>query len=256
MELLAVGVLAFYAAGYFVLAGADLGTGMLFGYLGRGRAERRMVRLAIAPFFLTTEVWLVATVGVVAGVFPALEKPLIHGHYEAVVLLLAGWIIRDLGLWFYGGGGRVPLVAITAGSWAVAIAWGLVFSGITGLSPLAGVPVVAALFCVHGLTFAALRLSGGPRERARRLSGASGERVAFAVTAGTMALLCLMTGSRLPLRDSVVEGAGLVPVLAVVTPLLVGAQVWVWWMFRRRVSPDDPDPLGAMPRAAQASSGT
>ncbi|MFI0422884.1 cytochrome d ubiquinol oxidase subunit II [Spongiactinospora sp. 9N601] len=251
MELLAIGVLAFYAVGYLVLAGADLGAGMLLPYLGRTRAERRLVRLAVTPFFLTTEVWLVAAVGVIAGVFPALEETLIGGHYAAVVLLLFGWVVRDLGLWLYGGGGRTAVAAITAGSWTVAVSWGLLISGITGLSPLAGVPLVAALFGAHGLTFAALRLPGAPRRRARRpwrgavrLSGAFGERVAFGVTAVALAALGVLAGGRLPLRDSLAEPTFLVPVMAVVTPLLLATQVWAWWTFRRRVSDDDPDPLG------------
>ncbi|RBQ15605.1 cytochrome d ubiquinol oxidase subunit II [Spongiactinospora rosea] len=248
MELLAIGVLACYAVGYLVLAGADLGAGMLLPYLGRTRAERRLVRLAVMPFFLTTEVWLVAAVGVIAGAFPALEETLIGGNYTAVVLLLFGWVVRDLGLWLYGGGGRTAVAAITAGSWTVAVSLGLLLSGIAGLSPLVGVPLVAALFCAHGLTFAALRLPGAPRERAGRLwagtAARPGERVAFGVTAVALAALGVLAGARLPLRDSLAEPTFLVPVMAVVTPLLLATQAWAWWTFRHRVSADDPDPLG------------
>jgi cytochrome bd-type quinol oxidase subunit 2 len=122
------------------------------------------------------------------------------------------------------------------------------------MSPLVGVPVVVALFGAHGLTFAALRLGGPMRERARRLSGASGERAAFAVTALAMALLCVLAGTRLPLRESLTDAAFLVPVLAVVTPLLLASQAWAWWTFRHRVSESDPDPLGA--QAAQEPWGT
>ena len=64
MDTLALALLAFFATGYFVLAGADIGTGMLTPYLGRTDRERRLVIASFAPFFLGNEVWLIATAGV------------------------------------------------------------------------------------------------------------------------------------------------------------------------------------------------
>src|SRR5690606_21176868 len=70
-------ILAFFALGYLVLAGADIGVGMALPYLGRTPEERREVIAAIAPFFLGNEVWLVVTAGVLAGLFPKLEGELL-----------------------------------------------------------------------------------------------------------------------------------------------------------------------------------
>ncbi|MEV0593101.1 cytochrome d ubiquinol oxidase subunit II [Nonomuraea cavernae] len=237
-------ILAFFALGYLVLAGADIGVGMLLPYLGRSGAERRVVIAAIAPFFLGNEVWLVATGGVLAGLFPELESELITGHYNLVVVLLMSWVIRDMGLWLRG---RLPTAgwqrwcdgAVVAGSWGLALSWGMllghVLTGIDG--PLAALPalVVAALFATHGLTFAALRLHGEPHRRASMLSGGAGEARTFALTATALAVVGVLAGLRLPLSAGSAS-AVLVPVILALIPLLVAAQAWVWWTFRHRVT--------------------
>lgn len=236
-------VLAFFSLGYLVLAGADIGVGMLLPYLGRTPGERREVIAAIAPFFLGNEVWLVAAAGVLAGLFPHVEGVLMGGaNYLAVVGLLASWIIRDMGLWLRG---RVPAArwqafwdgAIVAGSWGLALSWGTLLSGIlVGISwPVALLPAlaVAVLFCTHGLAFAALRLRGVLRERARVLSPGDGEGRTFALTAAALAAIGILTGLRLPLEAG---NAWLVPVILVLIPFLVASQAWVWWTFRHRVT--------------------
>ncbi|WP_049559975.1 cytochrome d ubiquinol oxidase subunit II [Nonomuraea sp. SBT364] len=237
-------VLAFFALGYLVLAGADIGVGMLLPYLGRTPGERRETIAAIAPFFLGNEVWLVVTAGVLAGLFPALEAELLHENYPLVVVLLLAWVVRDMGLWLRGRvPGRVWQAAwdgaIVAGSWGLALCWGALLSvvalGIQG--PLLVLPALAltALFGTHGLAFAALRLRGVLRERAALLSGGAGELRTFALTAATLATVGALTGVRLePVAGT--SGALLVPVSLVMIPLLVAAQAWVWWTFRHRVT--------------------
>ncbi|RVX45272.1 cytochrome bd-type quinol oxidase subunit 2 [Nonomuraea polychroma] len=237
-------ILAFFALGYLVLAGGDIGVGMTLPYLGRSGAERREVIAAIAPFFLGNEVWLVATAGVLAGLFPELEGELLSGNYVLVVALLLSWIVRDMGLWLRG---RVPGWrwagfwdgATVAGSWGLALSWGLLLShvllGIQGPIALLPALVVAALFATHGLTFAALRLRGVLRERAAVLSGGAGEGRTYALTAAALAAVGVLAGLRLPLHPGT-AGSLLVPVILVLIPLLVAAQGWVWWTFRHRVT--------------------
>jgi cytochrome bd ubiquinol oxidase subunit II len=248
MEIIAVVLLAFFALGYLVLGGTDIGTGMVLPYLGRGTAERRLVITAIAPFFLGNEVWLVATAGVLAGAFPVLEGELLTGQFPVVVALLAGWVVRDMGLWLRGrAGGRGWAAgcdtAIVAGSWTVALSWGWLLAGLlgghvervaTGPGAVLVVAGTAVLFAAHGLAFAALRLTGPPWARARAAYGRSGEPAAAAVTATGMLALGLAAGSRLPLAASAADPAtlaALVPALLVVTPVLVAAQAWVWRTF-------------------------
>ncbi len=237
-------ILAFFVLGYLVLAGADIGVGMLLPYLGRTPGERRETIAAIAPFFLGNEVWLVAAAGVLVGLFPKAEGELLAGHYSLVVVLLLSWVIRDMGLWLRGrvAGRRWQWLwdgAIVAGSWGLAVSWGLLLSDVLlGMSgPLALLPalVLAALFATHGLAFAALRLRGTLRERAAVLSGGAGEVRTLALTAATMAVVGVLAGLRLPLVPGT-SGALLTPVILVIMPLLVASQAWVWWTFRHRVS--------------------
>ncbi|WP_067967311.1 cytochrome d ubiquinol oxidase subunit II [Nocardiopsis trehalosi] len=155
--------------GYFVLAGCDIGLGMLLPHLARTPAERRRLVAAAAPYFLGTEVWLVGAVGVVAGLFPALKAALVADLWPVLTALLAGWLLRDAGLWFRSrvaapAWHRTWEAAITAGSWVLAGAWGLVVGGLlAGGSPaspfaLACAVCVTALFALRGAAFGAERL--------------------------------------------------------------------------------------------------
>jgi cytochrome bd-type quinol oxidase subunit 2 len=236
-------VLAFFALGYLVLAGADIGVGMVLPYLGRTAAERREVIAAIAPFFLGNEVWLVATAGVLAGLFPELEGELLSGNYTVVVALVLSWVVRDMGLWLRG---RMPGArwqtfwdgAIVAGSWGLALSWGALLSHVlVGMPPalVVAVLVVAALFATHGLAFAALRLRGRLRERAAVLSGGAGEARTYLLTAAALVAVGMLAGLRLPLEPGT-SGPVLVPVILTLIPMLVAAQGWVWWTFRHRVT--------------------
>ncbi|MER6997478.1 cytochrome d ubiquinol oxidase subunit II [Streptomyces sp. NPDC000410] len=253
METLALVLLGFFAAGYFVLAGADIGTGMLAPHLGRDERERRLVIASFAPFFLGNEVWLIATAGLLVGCFPDLEGELLSGQAPVVVALLAGWITRDMGLWLRGRtGGRAWRAvcdgALVCGSWAIALAWGwllaALFAGAPGAvatGPVAALTAaaVAALFAVHGLGFAAMRLTGAPYERARRLVGRTGPGKSFALTSVLMGGVPLFAGGGLEIGSYVADDATLgllVPALLVITPLLVAVQAWTWHAFRHRVT--------------------
>lgn len=237
-------VLAFFALGYLVLAGADIGVGMVLPYLGRTPRERREVIAAIAPFFLANEVWLVVTAGVLAGFFPRLEGELLGGNYAAVLALLLSWVIRDAGLWLRGRvAGRLWQTwwdgAIVIGSWGLALSLGgLLGQVLIGLSgPVVVLPMaaLAALIGSHGLAFAALRLRGAPRHRTAVLSGNAGEARTFVLTAAALTVVAVLAGLRLPL-DAGSSGAWLTPVILALIPPLVAAQAWVWWTFRHRVT--------------------
>ncbi|GIG63848.1 cytochrome d ubiquinol oxidase subunit II [Phytomonospora endophytica] len=254
MEYAAVALLALYGLGYLVLGGADIGAGMLLFALGKGDRERRLVVSAIAPAFLGTEVWLVATAGVLVGAFPSLEGELLTALFPAVVTLLIGWVVRDVGLWSRGrvdarGWRTVCDVAVCAGSWTVAGAWGLVFVGageagigragpVPGIGSLMLAALVAAVFACHGLGYAGLRLGGAVGARVARTAGRIGAWRLYALTSAAMALVGLGIGTRLPLLETVADGATLavlVPALLVVTPFLLAAQAGMWWLFRGRV---------------------
>jgi cytochrome bd ubiquinol oxidase subunit II len=267
LETLAAALLGFFTVGYFVLGGADIGLGMLLPYLGRspsrtsaGRSqERRRVIAAIGPFFLGNEVWLIAAAGVFIGCFPDLEGELFQGQSTVLLALLTGWVVRDSGLWWrrhlQSRGFRLLAdCLVTGGSWAVALSWGLLLTGVLsgswdapaetgigervgGLLAVPGALLVAALFAAHGAAFGALRLTGTPYEQAHRLIGRGGRT--FTLTALLMGVLPLTAGARLPLAQSAAGGPVLgllVPTLLLITPLLVAAQMWLWHTFRHRSS--------------------
>jgi cytochrome d ubiquinol oxidase subunit II len=164
-------LLGFFGIGYFVLAGADIGVGMLLPFLGR---DRRLTIAAIAPFFLGNEVWLVTTAGLLNALFPVLQGDVFGRTWGALVVLVAGWVIRDMGLWLRGRreGSRWRSCwdgATVAGSWAVAGSWGVAIGLLMG----GGAPLFAVttcgLFALHGAVFAALRL-GTDAAAARRIA--------------------------------------------------------------------------------------
>lgn len=256
METIAVVVLAFYAVGYFVLGGADIGAGMLLPILARGPAERRLMVAAIVPFFLANEVWLIATAGILVGLFPRLEGALLSGLFPLFVALLAGWVTRDMGLWFRGrmDGDRAGAWAwratcdgaITLGSWVVAGSWSWIFAGLIAgypygviTEPAAAVAVLAllAVFALHGMAFTGLRVSGDLRERLARWLG-TGTRGGFTITSAVMTGVVLVAGSNLALTGSAASKATLdwlVPAMMIVTPVLLLAQAWTWKLFGHRL---------------------
>lgn len=278
MTTFAYALLGFFAIGYFVLAGADIGVGMLLPVLGR---DRRLTIAAIAPFFLGNEVWLVATAGLLTALFPVMEGDIFGRVWGAVVVLVTGWIVRDMGLWLRGrrdGSGWQAFWdwSTVVGSWAVAASWGVAIGVLVG----GGGPLLAvttcALFALHGSVFAALRLGAeAPRTLARRVApvalvagvacalvasaghfgrtapyavaigallllawlalGTRRHAVALAATALAMATVPLLAAANLPDATATHDATLTFTVTAVMTPLLVAAQAWVWWTFRGRV---------------------
>ena len=128
-------LLAAFVVGYLVLAGADVGLGLLMPRVARSAGQRRSALAAIAPYFLASEVWLVAALGVLAGLFPSVEHHVVGRLWPALAALALAWLIRDAGLWLWR---RVPSArwravwegAVVAGSWGLALSWGLILAGL------------------------------------------------------------------------------------------------------------------------------
>ncbi len=253
METLAVVVLSWCALAYAVLGGADLGVGIVLHHLGRDAGQRRVVLAAIAPFFLGDEVWLVATVGVLAGAFPALEARLVHGLAAALVPLAVAWVVRDMGLWLRGRVGRPGWArgcdaAVTAGSVTVVACWGWILAGLAAGPPaglpywpaaLSGAAAAVALVAAHGLGLARLRLTGVLRARAGAPAGRVGGAAVFAATGAALAAAVLLAGARWAPAGSAADPATLdvlVPALLAVLPPVLAVQAWGWLLFRHRVT--------------------
>lgn len=80
-------LLASFAVGYLILAGADVGLGLLMPRVARSAGQRRGALAAIAPYFLASEVWLVAVLGVLAGLFPSVEHHVVAHLWPALAAL-------------------------------------------------------------------------------------------------------------------------------------------------------------------------
>ncbi|MBO3751385.1 cytochrome d ubiquinol oxidase subunit II [Streptosporangiaceae bacterium NEAU-GS5] len=236
-------IFALLFAGYFALEGFTIGVGILLRL--RPHAARDLQVAAIAPFVLAGEVWLVALAGLLFGVFPLLEGDLLSGMYPLVVALLLAWILRDAALWFRrrGDGPRWrPAwdVVLSAASLALAIVWGMVLVAIMrgfpgGFDPLgvaAGVGVALA-YAFHGWTFATWRLAGHPAVDGASRRGRAVWLSALVAAAPALLTLAVVTPSLLdhmaPSATLNVIGFMVLPL----TPVMIGAQVWVWRTFSR-----------------------
>jgi cytochrome d ubiquinol oxidase subunit II len=241
MNAVALALASFFLLGYLILGGADIGVGMMSPLIARTDRRRRLIIATVAPFFLANEVWLVATAGLLAGAFPALEASLVHGLYPVTAPLLVAWVARDMSLWLRGrvesrGWRGLWDVVLTGASLILAFSWGLLLTTLlsgstehvrTDPATLLGALLITVLFGVHGWTFATIRL--GARRRIPR----------FLVTSAVIATIAVAAGSRIGpsayLADVSTLKFLLLPVVAVV-PLLVATQAWVWWVFRHRVT--------------------
>ncbi|MFG2074460.1 cytochrome d ubiquinol oxidase subunit II [Nonomuraea maritima] len=264
MEILWFAIFALLLIGYFALEGFDLGVGLLLPVLGRTPENRDRMVAAMAPYVLANEVWLVALAGTMFGVYPLLEGQVLSGLYPLVVAMLLSWVLRDAGLWFRrrldGARWRGFWDAMIAfGSLGLSFGWGMVlYAAATGFagSPvhpaglLLGV-VVSLLFAQHGRTFLAWRapamFSGSrsgsaasgdtqPGQAPGSFGGfRSGRALALTGVLATLPALGVLAGAAPYLVEASAPAATL-SVLSVmvlpITPVLVGAQVWVWRTFR------------------------
>jgi len=92
-----VSVLALSILLYVLLDGFDLGVGVLFG-LTRDEHRRRAMMSAVAPVWDGNETWLVVAGGVLWGAFPVVYATLFSALYLPLLLMLAGLILRGVGL--------------------------------------------------------------------------------------------------------------------------------------------------------------
>jgi cytochrome d ubiquinol oxidase subunit II len=92
-------VLALSILLYVLLDGFDLGIGILFG-LTRDEAKRRGMMAAVAPVWDGNETWLVVNGVVLWGAFPIVYATLFSAFYLALLLMLAGLILRGVAFEF------------------------------------------------------------------------------------------------------------------------------------------------------------
>ncbi|MBP0455179.1 cytochrome d ubiquinol oxidase subunit II [Kitasatospora sp. RG8] len=225
--------------GFFVLEGFDLGVGMLHTVVGRDEAGRRAAINTIGPLWDGNEVWLIVAAAAMFAAFPDWYATMFSGLYLALILLLAGLIVRGVSFEFRGKAGGVRWrrtwdTLLTCGSVLVPLLIGIAlgdllhglpidqnreFTGsfgdlFSGYSVFAGVTLV--LLCLlHGATFIALKTTGTVQGRAKLLA----RRIAPLTVLAVLAFL--------PWTHST-AGKGVLPdILDLVAMLAVLAAAWL-----------------------------
>ena len=90
--------LVFMLGCYVVLAGTDLGVGMLYLFVTRNEEERSQTIHSIRPFWKPNEVWLVAAGGTMFLAFPTALAASFSGFYLALTIVVWLLVFRGLGL--------------------------------------------------------------------------------------------------------------------------------------------------------------
>lgn len=237
MDLLALLLVGFFAAGASMFAGADIGAALRTGAF-KGDQQRRTALAGFGTLCLSHEVWIVATAALVNAFYATAEESLFLRAYPWIVLLLLGWLARNAGLWLRGrvnsrvwrwlcdraliGGARV-----FAASWGVVLAYA---SGGAWWAMAANALALPLLLARHGNAYLRLRLHEGPRPlRARPLLlgvlltlGASGAGFTVALATGLLAALALLTSDEMAQQNRDFPALA-ATAAAVLTPLLPAA---------------------------------
>src|ERR1700722_12194298 len=98
METLWFILIALMLITYVVLAGFDLGAGVIYPLIAKTPIERRLVLRSIGPVWDGNEVWLIAAGGTLYFAFPHLYASAFSGFYLPLMMFLWLLILRGLGI--------------------------------------------------------------------------------------------------------------------------------------------------------------
>ena len=84
--------------GYFILDGFDLGTGVLYPFLGKDEKDKATMRRAIGPVWDGNEVWLLTGGGALFAAFAPAYATTFSGFYLAIMLVLFALIVRAVSI--------------------------------------------------------------------------------------------------------------------------------------------------------------
>ncbi len=249
--------LAFLLAGYVVLDGYDIGTGILHLRLARDDAERRQLLATIGPLWDGNEVYLVAAGGTLFFAFPDLYAVSFSGFYLPLMIVLWLLIMRGIGIelrmhldspvWrglfdgffgisslllavFFGAamGNVIRGVPLQADGYFFLPLWtnwdvGPQPGVLDWYTVIAGVIALVAL-SLHGANYVALKTTGDLSLRARRAA----RLLWFPLVVFTLASL----GATLSIRPQLLDNYRRLPVLYLI-PALVGASLAGMWYGNR-----------------------
>lgn len=134
-------LIAVLIAGYFVLDGFDLGSGVLSPFVAKTEKEKAIVRRAIGPTWDGNEVWLLTAGGALFAAFAPAYATTFSGFYLAIMLVLFGLIVRAVSLEYRSHDskwGKVWDALFFLGSLLPALLFGVAIGNV-----LAGIPMNA-----------------------------------------------------------------------------------------------------------------
>ncbi|EAQ03561.1 putative quinol oxidase subunit ii transmembrane protein [Pseudooceanicola batsensis HTCC2597] len=201
------GLIAFAVLAYVILDGFDLGTGILFPFLG-GERDRGHAMDTIAPVWDGNETWLVLGGGGLFAVFPLAYAVIMPALYPPVIAMLLALIFRGVAFEFRHRNPRHKIlwdISFFGGSLIATLSQGLIlgalvqgievenraYSGgdwdwLTTFSLLTAVALVAG-YALLGATWLVMKTTGYLRDRARRLSWITGAATLVLVGAVSLA---------------------------------------------------------------------
>jgi cytochrome bd ubiquinol oxidase subunit II len=200
-------ILCVLLIGFAVMDGFDLGVGVIYRFIGRSDEERRALLASIEPVWDGNQVWFILGGGAVFAAWPELYAASFSGLYLAMLLVLAGFILRPVGFgyrnkltavrwrnawdWALFAGGVVPslLFGVAVGNLFLGVPFHYdelrrpIYTGefVELLHPYALLTGVVSLsmLVMHGCTYAALKVGEPMAARARSL----GRTIAIAFVA-------------------------------------------------------------------------
>lgn len=240
LQLIWYALIGLLIAGYVVLDGFDLGVGVLYPFLPRDEAERRVLRRSIGPVWDGNEVWLLTAGGALFAAFPPVYATVFSGFYLALILVLVGLIFRAVSLEFrshdpawarvwdaaFAGGSALPalLLGVAVGN----LVRGLPLSDdgefagtfLTLLNPFGLLVGVFGLvmFVTHGAAWVAVKSEGALRDRAARVRSATHWLFAVLLAAVTAATWIVVPDR---IRSNLEEPLGWVALALLLTGLVV-----------------------------------
>src|SRR5262252_3172195 len=143
-----IAVLALSILLYVLLDGFDLGVGILFGVM-RDEAKRREMLSAVAPIWDGNETWLVVAGVVLWGAFPVVYATLLSAFYLALLLMLAGLILRGVAFEYRYKTGRLRWIwdaGFAGGSFVAAFIQGMTVGALVEGLPIANGQYVGGEF--------------------------------------------------------------------------------------------------------------
>lgn len=201
------GLIAFAVLAYVILDGFDLGTGILFPFLGKP-AHRAHAMNTIAPVWDGNETWLVLGGGGLFAVFPLAYAVIMPALYPPVIAMLLALIFRGVAFEFRHRNPRHAVlwdISFFGGSLVAALSQGLILGALVQgievenrayaggywdwLTPFSLLTAVAltAGYALLGATWLVMKTSGFLRDRARRLAWLAGGATLVLVGAVSLA---------------------------------------------------------------------